>query len=84
MLEVLEKERKQIIQGPGDEICLGSNLNATLALLPYLDLVWVKRLLSICEFKEPDVFIEGTYLYAGLFLSCGTMYAGELGGRVLR
>ena len=51
MLEVLEKETKQIIQRPRDEIALGSNLNATLALLPYLDLVWVKILLSICEFK---------------------------------
>ena len=50
-LQYLEKERKIILQGPRDYEALRSNMNATLSLLPYLDLSWVKRLLTIREFS---------------------------------
>ena len=52
----------------------------SIILVIYLDLSWVTRLLSICEFSTPNVLLDGTYLYACFLLTNGTMYAGEIGG----
>ena len=53
--------------GPKDEWAMGENLNATIALLPYIDLTWVKRIMGAMQIQVPDVLERGTYVYAGFF-----------------
>ena len=83
-LAVLEEERKMILQGAKNELAMGANLNATIALLDYVDLTWVRRVMAARKIAHPDVLEEGTYAYVGLFLDHGVMYAGELGRKTRR
>ena len=78
-LGVLEDENCLLLMGPKNEFAMSANLNATIALLAYIDLTWVKQIRGATQIQFPHVLEQVTYVYVILFLDHGVVYAGELG-----